>query len=147
MVKVASPTYPLLVPRRTEISDELQRGIGRRIRASLEGSDLTQAEAARRLGVSKVSVGDWCNGKAMPSLTNLFLLAELVNEPVSFLIGDRLPRRNSMELLARDLATKVGKRRLEVLGDIPERKLIAELDRMIGSHIATGKPKKKRAVR
>lgn len=57
----------------------------KRLRAQ---AGLTQQEVADKVGVTKVSVGQWENGKATPRPTKLQALADLFGVPVSELLGE-----------------------------------------------------------
>lgn len=57
----------------------------RRLRAK---SGMTQQEIADKVGVTKVSVGQWESGKATPRPAKLQALADLFGVPVSELLGE-----------------------------------------------------------
>lgn len=42
-----------------------------RLREHLVEKEITQADFARRMGVSQPTVSDWLNGKSLPSVANL----------------------------------------------------------------------------
>lgn len=50
------------------------------IKENREALELTQAELAEKLGVSKASVANWEQGRNKPSKTVLLLLDRLVND-------------------------------------------------------------------
>ena len=49
---------------------------------------ISQAEIARRIGVSPVSISDWKNGKSEPSIDMIHRLAEVLSVSVSELVGE-----------------------------------------------------------
>lgn len=71
--------------------------IGHRIRESRERKALSQAELARRLGVSQPTVSDWENGKTEPSVDNLRTLAIELDVWFEWLVTGRGPRDFALE--------------------------------------------------
>jgi transcriptional regulator with XRE-family HTH domain len=58
----------------------------RKIRRAL---DMTQAELARRLGVTKEAVCRWEKGKGNPPLARVMQIAKVLNCTVNDLIGEK----------------------------------------------------------
>lgn len=58
----------------------------RKIRRAL---DMTQAELARRLGVTKEAVCRWEKGKCNPPLARVMQIAKVLNCTVNDLIGEK----------------------------------------------------------
>jgi len=52
----------------------------------LKSKGLKQNWLAYKLGVSEVTVSNWCSGKSIPSKSNLLKLSELLNVPLKYLV-------------------------------------------------------------
>lgn len=59
-----------------------------RIRQAIEGSGHTLVDVARRLGISRSAVDQWCNGEKTPNLRNLRLLALVCGRPMAWFFGE-----------------------------------------------------------
>ena len=70
--------------------------IGRRIKESLKGHDT--AKIALKLGVARSTIYDWMQGRFLPEVERLALLAALTGTSASWIIQNRGPKRSD-ELL------------------------------------------------
>ena len=61
---------------------------GQKIAKLRHNNKITQEELANKIGVSSQAVSKWENGKNMPDIENLMLIAKLFNVPYSFFIED-----------------------------------------------------------
>ena len=61
--------------------------IARAIKKARESCCLTQSMLAKQMGVSVQAVSKWENGKNLPDIENLFLIAELTNTPYQTLLS------------------------------------------------------------
>ena len=66
-----------------------QRVIGARIRELREASGLSQAELARRVYVSRQTVGNWEAGRTLADVQSLVLLGQVFGVTVDELLGER----------------------------------------------------------
>ena len=84
-----------------------QEQIGRNISLARKQAGLTQEQLSERLGLTSQAVSKWENGRNLPDLENLMLMAEILNVPLSHLIDagsgqaslacrDRLFHENNM---------------------------------------------------
>ncbi|MDO4364608.1 MAG: XRE family transcriptional regulator, partial [Clostridia bacterium] len=64
------------------------REAGQKIAKLRRNNNITQEELAEKIGVSSQAVSKWENGKNMPDIENLMLIAKLFNVPYSFFIED-----------------------------------------------------------
>lgn len=111
-----------------------RKQFSRNLRAAIEDAGIDQAELARRLGIGPSSVGNWCQGRAIPSVENLILTASIVRQSVSWLVGDALHGFDTLERYERDLAIRLGGQRLRALAQVPDATLLAQVDLLIRSH-------------
>lgn len=70
-----------------------RESIGRRIKAALRGQNI--AAVARKLGVSRQAIYDWCAGKFMPDVERMDLVAASTNVSLTWLISGRGAMRHS----------------------------------------------------
>ena len=66
-----------------------QHFIGARIRELREGAGLSQAELARRVYVSRQTVGNWEAGRTLADVQSLVLLGQVFGVTVDDLLGER----------------------------------------------------------
>jgi transcriptional regulator with XRE-family HTH domain len=69
----------------------LHQNLGERIRTARSQIGLTQAELAKKLGVSAGAVGQWETGMAAPATERLAALAELLSISLDVLLGKPQP--------------------------------------------------------
>lgn len=55
-------------PKRARLDPTENAAIGARLAAAIAAAGLTQGEAARKLGISRVAVTYWCAGASLPNL-------------------------------------------------------------------------------
>lgn len=65
-----------------------------KLRSWLRDQDLSQAQLAKRMGVTEGAISQWMNGYCRPTLDNLMELAQQTGLPVESLIED-LPSRSN----------------------------------------------------
>lgn len=87
-----------------------QQIIGARIRERREAAGISQAELARRVYVSRQTVGNWEAGRTLADVQSLVLLAQVFGTTVDDLIGERgsravRPAAEDRHTLARLLAS------------------------------------------
>lgn len=61
-------------------------GIGKRIKDLRKASKITQAELAKKIGVSPGNVGDWERGRAKPGFDALLALSKFFDKSVDWLM-------------------------------------------------------------
>ena len=61
-----------------------------RIKEVLNEKQLSQKDLSNSIGVSTVSVNQWCQNKKQPSLKMLYIISEIVNCRISELINNEL---------------------------------------------------------
>lgn len=66
-----------------------QRIVGARIREFRETAGLSQTELARRVYVSRQTVGNWESGRTLADVQSLVLLSQVFETTVDALIGDK----------------------------------------------------------
>jgi DNA-binding XRE family transcriptional regulator len=70
------------------IDDEIYiRRFTWRLSAAIGSSGLSRNEIAERTGISKASLSGYLNGKAMPSILNIYKLARVLKCPIEDLLG------------------------------------------------------------
>ena len=74
---------------RTTNQATAQRIIGARIREFREAAGLSQAELARRVYVSRQTVGNWEAGRTLADVQSLVLLSQVFGTTVDALIGEK----------------------------------------------------------
>lgn len=74
---------------RTNDQATAQRIIGARIREFREAAGLSQAELARRVYVSRQTVGNWEAGRTLADVQSLVLLGQVFGTTVDALIGEK----------------------------------------------------------
>lgn len=128
------------VPKRHDEDQQtaIRRRFGQRIGAAIQRDGRTQKDIAKAVGISPGNLSDYLKGRTQPGLVTLVMLADELNEHVSFLVGDRLHGKDSLESLGRDFAAIVGARRLRALLELPPETLQDEADRVIGRHADPG---------
>lgn len=70
---------------------DVAKRIGVRIRACRERAGMTQGELAAAAFVTRQSVGNWENGKTLPDVQSLQLVARLLGTTVDGILGDEVP--------------------------------------------------------
>lgn len=64
-------------------------GFSERLKQALDGKNLTQVEAAQRLGISKHALTKYLNGR-VPKAKILFIISTFFNKPMEwFLLGEK----------------------------------------------------------
>lgn len=123
------------MPRRHK-NDRMEKArgqIARNIRAAIDEAGITQAQLAERLDAGPGAVGNWCQGRSIPTLENLILIAREVRQSVSWLVGDALHGFDTLERFERDLAVRLGGERLRALANVPDEALLTQVDLLIRS--------------
>lgn len=59
--------------------ESIDEAIPQNIRREIENSGLSKSEIAKRLGVSKPTVSQYCSGRAQPTLATLAKLCEILD--------------------------------------------------------------------
>ena len=77
------------ITERTTDQATAQRIIGARIRNFREAAGLSQAELARRVYVSRQTVGNWEAGRTLADVQSLVLLGQVFGTTVDALIGEK----------------------------------------------------------
>lgn len=70
---------------------DVAKRIGVRIRACRERAGMTQGESAAAAFVTRQSVGNWENGKTLPDVQSLQLVARSLGTTVDGILGDEVP--------------------------------------------------------
>lgn len=70
---------------------DVAKRIGVRIRACRERAGMTQGELAAVAFVTRQSVGNWENGKTLPDVQSLQLVARSLGTTVDGILGDEVP--------------------------------------------------------
>lgn len=70
---------------------DVAKRIGVRIRACRERPGMTQGELAAAAFVTRQSVGNWENGKTLPDVQSLQLVARSLGTTVDGILGDEVP--------------------------------------------------------
>ena len=65
--------------------------IGKRLRSARKESNLTQQAVADYLGISRVLVSFWENGKRAMSVGSLYELSKLYHYEISYFLDERIP--------------------------------------------------------
>lgn len=100
--------------------------IGEQIKAARKAKGVSQEELAVRLGVVRQTVSKWENGMSVPDADVLIKIAELLDVPVSQLLGIK------PESGVQDMAGELARLNKELAAKIQKEKLRAELDKKRG---------------
>lgn len=98
--------------------------IGEQIKTARKAKGVSQEELAVRLGVVRQTVSKWENGMSVPDADVLIKIAELLDVPVSQLLGIE-PESGSVQ----DMAGELARLNKELAAKIQKEKLRAELDK------------------
>ena len=101
--------------------------IGEQIKTARKAKGVSQEELAVRLGVVRQTVSKWENGMSVPDADVLIKIAELLDVPVSQLLGIE-PESGSVQ----DMAGELARLNKELAAKIQKEKLRAELDKKRG---------------
>lgn len=101
--------------------------IGEQIKTARKAKGVSQEELAVRLGVVRQTVSKWENGMSVPDADVLIQIAELLDVPVSQLLGME-PESGSVQ----DMAGELARLNKELAAKIQKEKLRAELDKKRG---------------
>lgn len=101
--------------------------IGEQIKTARKAKGVSQEELAVRLGVVRQTVSKWENGMSVPDADVLIKIAELLDVPVSQLLGME-PESGSVQ----DMAGELARLNKELAAKIQKEKLRAELDKKRG---------------
>ena len=100
--------------------------IGEQIKAARKAKGVSQEKLAVRLGVVRQTVSKWENGMSVPDADVLIQIAELLDVPVSQLLG------MESESGVQDMAGELARLNKELAAKIQKEKLRAELDKKRG---------------
>lgn len=100
--------------------------IGEQIKTARKAKGVSQEELAVRLGVVRQTVSKWENGMSVPDADVLIQIAELLDVPVSQLLG------MEPESGVQDMAGELARLNKELAAKIQKEKLRAELDKKRG---------------
>ena len=100
--------------------------IGEQIKTARKAKGVSQEELAVRLGVVRQTVSKWENGMSVPDADVLIRIAELLDVPVSQLLG------MEQESGVQDMAGELARLNKELAAKIQKEKLRAELDKKRG---------------
>lgn len=81
------------------------RGAFDKLKEALDKAGISQAELARRLGVTRGAVNNWVRGKGTPSLGHLQETARILNMTITEILGEEIlfaetkDERDAIELL------------------------------------------------
>ena len=100
--------------------------IGEQIKTARKAKGISQEELAVRLGVVRQTVSKWENGMSVPDADVLIQIAELLDVPVSQLLG------MEPESGVQDMAGELARLNKELAAKIQKEKLRAELDKKRG---------------
>lgn len=100
--------------------------IGEQIKTARKAKGVSQEELAVRLGVVRQTVSKWENGMSVPDADVLIQIAELLDVPVSQLLG------MESESGVQDMAGELARLNKELAAKIQKEKLRAELDKKRG---------------
>lgn len=101
--------------------------IGEQIKTARKAKGISQEELAVRLGVVRQTVSKWENGMSVLDADVLIKIAELLDVPVSQLLGIE-PESGSVQ----DMAGELARLNKELAAKIQKEKLRAELDKKRG---------------
>lgn len=101
--------------------------IGEQIKTARKAKGISQEELAVRLGVVRQTVSKWENGMSVPDADVLIKIAELLDVPVSQLLGIE-PESGSVQ----DMAGELARLNKELAAKIQKEKLRVELDKKRG---------------
>lgn len=137
------------MPKRSEDREDADARrrleMGRRIRAAREKAGFrTGREFAAKLGVKPATLSGWEKGHYSPSLSNFNRIIELTRERSSYLNPENLVGRDSLASMANQLAARLGAARLKRLLEMPEPRLLREIDSAIGSYVVSPHPTKRK---
>jgi transcriptional regulator with XRE-family HTH domain len=119
---------------------ERRREVGKRIVAARKAKGLLGYELADKVGVAPGTVSGWENGTHGLTQENLTRLAEVLKVNTSYVNPERLPNRQGIEWLSRQLGARLGKRAVEELLKLPEHRLRREIAAVIGSYALDESP-------
>ncbi len=109
--------------------------IGKRIRAARISKGFQQNEFAEKIGVQGGTVSGWEAGTHGIGQANLKRVVEVTGEPSSYFLSERLAKKHTITRSARDLGTALGLHRIEALLSLPGRRLLKEIDAIIGARV------------
>lgn len=109
--------------------------MGRRIEAARQKLGLQKQEFAQKLGVAASTYSAWISGRHSMSNENMNRLVKATGESSSFFNPEALGKRDTLEWLAKELGTRLGKARIQRLLDIPESRLRKEIDAIWGAYL------------
>jgi transcriptional regulator with XRE-family HTH domain len=120
--------------RGERVSKAFRERLGRHIAAVRDRAKLTQQQLADGIGVKVSSVSDWERGRKCPSVENLVGIVNETKADVAFLLSLQIMggQKAALSTLSMDLGAKIGGKRLELLLELPDRRLQRGLDAMIG---------------
>lgn len=115
----------------TEQTKLIREQFGRHLRAALDDAGMTPADLSRATMLTPGTIGDYLSGRSAPSIVNLILIARAVKQSVSWLVGDSLHGRDTLEYHQKELALRLGGERLRALADVEDDELWAMIDLLI----------------
>lgn len=95
--------------------------IGERITALRKEKDISQAELAKRLNVSRQAVSKWEQGVSSPDTAKLIQLAEILGTEVEYLATGTHPEPGSVVLNVVETVERVEERVVEVIRHVPRK--------------------------
>lgn len=76
--------------------------IGNKISEARKQALFTQEQFAEKIGVTVQAVSKWENGRNLPDIENLMLIAEITNKPYSFFLDSESDNRKDYSFVIRD---------------------------------------------
>lgn len=95
--------------------------IGERIIALRKERDISQAELAKRLNVSRQAVSKWEQGSSSPDTERLIRLAEILDTEVEYLATGVHPEPGSVVLNVVETVERVEEKIVEVIRHVPRK--------------------------
>ena len=95
--------------------------IGERITALRKEKDISQAELAKRLNVSRQAVSKWEQGVSSPDTAKLIQLSEILGTEVEYLATGTHPEPGSVVLNVVETVERVEERVVEVIRHVPRK--------------------------
>lgn len=89
MVTANATLSPIATPATKAYHRRGMTEMGKRLRAALDASGLSQSEVARRIGVSSQTINQWLSGKKAPSRANLMKFVEHTGAKIDELLYGR----------------------------------------------------------
>ena len=112
----------------------LQAHMAKLIKARVSDLEMTQADLAKKLGVSPQLVSDWVQERQLPHYAHFAKLSEFLGVSVGYLCMEKPAKGETLHTVAADLALKLGRKLTMELAELDQHTVRRLLRKVVAEH-------------